>query len=215
MHFRLKPNELRVFIDNSRPKAAFVCEKQVEPFKALRRKGILNQIIGPKGDCDYSQLLERGTDLFRTLDLDRSETAVILYTGGTTGKPKGAMLSHENIWSTIQNVAFNERSTENDRALCFLPFHHVFGLMHIMNATILSGGCIELLPEFEMEEVLKILSKGKVTKLFAVPTIYVRFLALEDLKNKLGSVEVLFFRGCKYGRRSCPAVERAHGPFDS
>ena len=82
------------------------------------------------------------------------------------------MLSHENINTSAHNVAFCERSTANDRALCFLPFNHVFGQMHIMNATILSSGCLELLPSFDMDRVLGATESGRVTKLFAVPTVY-------------------------------------------
>jgi long-chain acyl-CoA synthetase len=102
------------------------------------------------------------------------------------------MLSHENINMAIQNVIFNERSSEKDRALLFLPFNHVFGQMHIMNATILSAGCLEMLPAFDMERVLEVLGRGLVTKLFAVPTIYVRLLTLENLKEKLKSVRYCF-----------------------
>ena len=106
--------------------------------------------------------------------------------------PKGVMLTHENILTAINYVVFNERSNENDRALCFLPFNHVFGQMHIMNATILSGGCVELLPAFDMDLVLDTMAGGLVTKFLAVPTIYIRLLALEGLKDKLGSVRYCF-----------------------
>ena len=93
---------------------------------------------------------------------------------------------------SIQNVVFCERSTENDTALLFLPFNHVFGQMHIMNATILSAGCIEMIPAFDMDAVLEALKEGRVTKLYAVPTIYARFLQLENLKARLGAVRYCF-----------------------
>jgi long-chain acyl-CoA synthetase len=139
-----------------------------------------------------NQLAELGTASFKARDRDREDTAAILYTGGTTGTPKGVLLSHENINASIQNVVFNERSTQEDRALCFLPFNHVFGQMHIMNATILSGGCLEMLPAFDMDRVLWLLKAGNVTKLFAVPTIYTRLLGLDGLKQKLGRVRYCF-----------------------
>ena len=94
--------------------------------------------------------------------------------------------------SNQSGVVFNERSTHTDRALCFLPFNHVFGQMHIMNATILSGGCLEMLPAFDMDQVLGLLAAGKVTKLFAVPTIYTRLLGLDGLKQRLGNVRYCF-----------------------
>jgi long-chain acyl-CoA synthetase len=64
--------------------------------------------------------------------------------------------------------------------------------MHIMNATILSAGCLEMIPTFDMERVLDLMTNGRVTKLFAVPTLYVRFLAVKKLKEKLGAVRYCF-----------------------
>jgi long-chain acyl-CoA synthetase len=136
--------------------------------------------------------MEKGNANFEALDRDRTDTAVILYTGGTTGIPKGVMLSHENVNAAIHTVVFNERSTPEDRALCFLPFNHVFGQMHIMNATILSAGCLELTPSFDLEKVLDLMAVGRVSKFYAVPTVYVRLLSLEGLKQKLGAVRYCF-----------------------
>jgi long-chain acyl-CoA synthetase len=64
--------------------------------------------------------------------------------------------------------------------------------MHIMNATILSGGCLEMLPAFDMDKILWLLAGDRVTKLFAVPTIYTRFLGLDRLKERLGNVRYCF-----------------------
>jgi long-chain acyl-CoA synthetase len=89
-------------------------------------------------------------------------------------------------------VAFSERSTEQDRALCFLPFNHVFGQMHIMNATVFSGGCLELLPAFDLERVLETLASGRITKFYAVPTVYIRLLALDRLPERLPGVRYCF-----------------------
>jgi long-chain acyl-CoA synthetase len=140
----------------------------------------------------FSDLVEMGNPSFVTVRRDRHDVAAILYTGGTTGTPKGVELTHENITHAIQNVIFSERSTEHDTALLFLPFNHVFGQMHIMNATILSAGCIEMIPAFDMDAVLEILGQGRVTKLFAVPTLYTRFLQLDNLKARLGAVRYCF-----------------------
>jgi len=133
-----------------------------------------------------------GTGSFEALNRDRTDTAAVLYTGGTTGTPKGVMLTHENINTSAHNVAFSEHSTETDRALCFLPFNHVFGQMHIMNATILSCGCLEILPAFDLDRILATMQSGKVTKLFSVPTVYARLLTLKGLKEKLGRVRYCF-----------------------
>ena len=63
-----------------------------------------------------------------------------------------------------------------------------------MNATMLSGGCIEMIPAFDLEEVLKITAAGKVTKLFGVPTVYVRLLSVENLRERLGAGTIASLR---------------------
>jgi len=188
----VKSNELSLLINHSKPKIIFTSDEKLDELAELRRDEYLEKIISPEGDMNFHELLEMGSGCFNALDRDRTDTAAILYTGGTTGIPKGVLLSHENINAALHTVVFNEHSDETDRALCFLPFNHVFGQMHIMNATILSAGCLELMPAFDLDRVLYAMGAGRVTKLFAVPTIYVRLLALERLKEKLGSVRYCF-----------------------
>ena len=188
----LKHDELSLLINHCRPKILYTFDEKLDDLAGFRGEEWLDKVISPQGDMDFEQLLDMGSGSFRAIDRDRSDTAAILYTGGTTGTPKGVMLTHENINTAIQNVIFHERSSEEDRALLFLPLNHIFGQMHIMNATILSAGCLEIIPAFDMERVLDLMASGRVTKLFAVPTLYVRFLAVEGLKKKLGSVRYCF-----------------------
>jgi long-chain acyl-CoA synthetase len=189
---QLSKDELSLLLNHSKPRMVFTSAEKLDSLEGFRSSGGLEKIICPGGDLDMKQLTELGSASFKARDRDRGDTAAILYTGGTTGTPKGVMLSHENINTSIHNVVFNERSTHEDRALCFLPFNHVFGQMHIMNATILSGGCLEMLPVFDMDKILGLLAAGRVTKLFAVPTIYTRFLGLDRLKERLGQVQYCF-----------------------
>jgi long-chain acyl-CoA synthetase len=102
------------------------------------------------------------------------------------------MLTHEGINFSSYSIAYYERSTEKDIALCFLPFNHVFGQIHIMNSTIMTSGCLEVLPTFDMEKVLEVLETGNITKFFAVPTVYIRLLSLPDLKETLGPLRYCF-----------------------
>lgn len=188
----LKISELALSVNETLPKIIYTYPDKLDDLKGMKRPGVLDKIICDDGDLDLDRLADMGSGSFTALERDRSDTAAILFTGGTTGIPKGVLLTHENICTAIQNVVFNERSDENDRALCFLPFNHVFGQMHIMNATVLSAGCLELLPSFDMERVLAVIGAGKVTKLFAVPTIYVRLLSLDGLREKLAGVRYCF-----------------------
>jgi long-chain acyl-CoA synthetase len=189
---QLSRDELSLLLNHCQPRMIFTSTGALERLEGFRASGSLEKVICPGGDLDMKQLTEMGSALFKALDRNREDIAAILYTGGTTGTPKGVLLSHENINTSIHNVVFNERSTHQDRALCFLPFNHVFGQMHIMNATILSGGCLEMLPAFDMDKVLGLLAAGNVTKLFAVPTIYTRLLGLDGLKQRLGKVRYCF-----------------------
>jgi long-chain acyl-CoA synthetase len=188
----LRKDEMELLIGHSRPKILFTTEEKLDLMSGLVESGVVEKIVCKGGEVSLDALMREGSPAFESIDRERTETAAVLYTGGTTGIPKGVMLSHENINAAIHTVVYNERSTEKDRALCFLPFNHVFGQMHIMNATILSGGCLEMLPAFDLERVLDVMKKGRVTKLFAVPTVYVRLLTLDRLKERLGSVRYCF-----------------------
>ncbi len=188
----LKGDELSLLVKHSRPKMIFTHDEKLDTLTGLRGEGFLEKVICPGGDISLDRLMETGSPNFKAMERDRSDTVAILYTGGTTGVPKGVMLTHENINSTILTVVYDENSNEKDRALCFLPFNHVFGQNHIMNSTILSAGCLELMPSFDMDRVLEAMGSGRVTKLFSVPTIFVRLLGLKGLKEKLGSVRYCF-----------------------
>ncbi|MCL6446725.1 MAG: AMP-binding protein [Armatimonadetes bacterium] len=188
----LTRDELANLINHVKPKIIFADPVRLGDIERLRDSAGLEKIICPDGDLDMQTLLKSGSGSLKALNRNRTDTAAVLYTGGTTGVPKGVMLTHENITFSSWSIAYHERSTEIDRALCFLPFNHVFGQIHIMNATIMSGGCLELLPSFDMERVLEAMEAGRVTKFFAVPTIYVRLLTVGDLEKKLGKVRYCF-----------------------
>ncbi|OGP94514.1 MAG: AMP-binding protein [Deltaproteobacteria bacterium RBG_16_54_18] len=188
----LSREEMTLLIQHANPRFLFATEDKLGDIQNLRGGGGLEKIICQNGELELQQLMAKGSGSFKALDRDRADTAAILYTGGTTGTPKGVMLTHENINVSSHNVAFSERSTEADRALCFLPFNHVFGQVHIMNATIISCGCLEILPAFDLDLILDITQSGRVTKLFAVPTVYTRLLNIDGIKEKLGKVRYCF-----------------------
>jgi long-chain acyl-CoA synthetase len=183
-------DEMALLVGHSKPRMVFT--DRAEEMARILGAGADGRVISPGTALDTAAFSRRAKGPVKALDRDRTDVAAILYTGGTTGTPKGVMLTHENINVSAHNVAYSERSTENDRALLFLPLNHVFGQMHITNATILSAGCLELIPSFNLDQVLAILKEGRVTKLFAVPTVFTRLLALPDLKERLGAVRYCF-----------------------
>ena len=183
-------DELTLLVGHSKPRIAFT--DRAEEMTRVLGPEAAGLVISRGGPLDMAAFCTRTKGYVGAVDRNRNDVAAILYTGGTTGTPKGVMLSHESINVSAHNVAFSERSTENDRALLFLPLNHVFGQMHIMNATIISAGCLELMPAFNLDKVIAVLKEGRVTKLFAVPTVFTRMLALPDLRAKLCAVRYCF-----------------------
>ena len=190
--YLLKKDELSKVLADCRPKILFTSEDKLSDFEAQRAESYLSVVVCDNGDISFVSLLEKGDPQFTTVNRHRDDTAAILYTGGTTGSPKGAMLSHQNLKSSIFNTAHYERCTMDDRALCFLPLNHVFGQVHIMNATIYSCGATILQPAFDMDQVLGALTKYRITKFYAVPTIYIRLLGLPNLKETFKSIRYCF-----------------------
>ncbi|SET00063.1 long-chain acyl-CoA synthetase [Salinibacillus kushneri] len=111
------------------------------------------------------------------LDLNRpvlkdDDIAVILYTSGTTGKPKGAMLTHKNLYSNAKDVADYLKMGPEDRVIAALPMFHVFCLTVALNAPLMNGGQVLIMPKFSPVEVFKGAEKYQITIFAGVPTMY-------------------------------------------
>jgi long-chain acyl-CoA synthetase len=105
-------------------------------------------------------------------DLGLEAPAVILYTSGTTGRPKGAVLSHGNVISNIAAKIHYTGMTVIDRALIFLPLYHCYGLNAVLNPVLEAGASAVLLAEFDLRSCLAAIRNHDVTMFFAVPSIY-------------------------------------------
>jgi long-chain acyl-CoA synthetase len=192
---QLKGDELEFQIKHSRSKLVFTFDEKLNDLSRFRGAGWLEKVISPQGDLDFKDLLNMGSGSFTAIERDPSDTALIIYTSGSLGRPKGVMITHENVNTAIQNIMFYEQSSAKDRTLLFLPFNHAFGQVHIMNGTILSAGCLELMSSVDLERILELMACGRLTKLFAVSTVYVRLLAEERLKEKMGALRFCMSSG--------------------
>src|SRR5207237_7969225 len=113
---------------------------------------------------------------FAALHLAASAPAAILYTSGTTGRQKGATLSHGNVLSNVHAVRECLRIEPADRLLLFLPRFHCFGQNFIMNTGFASGATLVLHRRFEPDRILESVVSDRVNMFFAVPTIYISLL---------------------------------------
>ncbi|MDG2003971.1 MAG: AMP-binding protein [Novosphingobium sp.] len=111
-----------------------------------------------------------------------SDLAMLQYTGGTTGTPKGAMLSHQNLSANARQIeAIDPQQLERDVIIGVLPFFHVFANACVINRTVLNGGCIAMLPRFRADQTLETLERVKATSMPGVPTMYQALLDHPDI----------------------------------
>lgn len=109
-----------------------------------------------------------------------SGRAMILYTSGTTGKPKGVVSTHAAIQAQISTLVEAWGWEADDHILNILPLHHVHGIINVLSCALWSGACCEFLPKFDMEQVFEVFKKGDVNLFMAVPTIYYKLITYWD-----------------------------------
>jgi long-chain acyl-CoA synthetase len=129
------------------------------------------------------QAIAGAPQAFDTVATDEDDTAVILYTSGTTGQPKGAELRHRNLRDNVLVGAelFGASSESPDRYLAVLPLFHAFGQTCVQNTALCYGGTIVMLPRFEARAALELMEREEITFFAGVPTMYWGLLgALDD-----------------------------------
>lgn len=118
-------------------------------------------------------------------EMDPSRRAMILYTSGTTSRPKGVVSTHAIIQAQIESLVRAWEWRPDDRIPLFLPLHHIHGIINILGSALWTGAQIEAFPRFEMEAVLERVAAKAYSLFMAVPTIYVKLIeALEGLPAK-------------------------------
>lgn len=136
-----------------------------------------------------------------------SDLAAMQYTGGTTGAPKGAMLSHQNLYANAMQAAmWNKVDPRGEgRTLAVLPFFHIFAMTAVMNATIAQGGCMIMHPRFELIKVLKDIDKKKPTVMPGVPTMFNAMLRY----GKIDNYDLTSLKACVSGGAPLPVEVKA------
>ncbi len=167
--------------------------RETTPIPDNPRISRFSQLIANKGVADFAAPKP-------------GDVALIQYTGGTTGTPKGAMLTHANLTANARQVdAIDPQPDADDRIVGVLPFFHVFANTCVLNRTVASGGMIAMLPRFDAAATLATIARVKATALPGVPTMYQALLDHPDTaKTDFSSLRV-----CISGGAPLPAEVKA------
>jgi len=192
-----KKDEVKAVVNNSHPSILVTSEDLSSQIPAQGDIPSVEEIIFVESDESYQSILHDTGAASSPMGTDTTgeDPASILYTGGTTGLPKGAVLTHRNLLYSAQNVAYHERMVPEDIGVCFLPLNHVFAQCHIMNTYFSSCATLVLFSSFEMDDVISAVAEYKATRFYAVPTIYIRILNAPETRKQLKSLRYAFSGG--------------------
>ncbi|MEM8937223.1 MAG: malonyl-CoA synthase [Pseudomonadota bacterium] len=199
--------EIDYFLSDAEP-AVFVCRpKDAEAIRPLADKAGVKALLtlNADGTGSLTDAADKHPKTFETVDRAADDLAAILYTSGTTGRPKGAMLTHNNMQSNCTTLRDLWQFTANDRLLHALPIFHTHGLFVATNVTLASGATIIFFPRFDADELISNMPKASV--LMGVPTFYSRLLASETFTKDVASKMRLFISG------SAPLSAETHAAF--
>ncbi|MEO5711408.1 MAG: AMP-binding protein, partial [Nocardioidaceae bacterium] len=195
----LKAREVQFYLEDSGASIVFAWEAMAdEAGKAAETVGI--ECVPVEAD-GFLELLAQHEPDDEVVERDGDDTVVLLYTSGTTGKPKGAELTHDNMTTNAATSAETLiEVTSEDVLMGCLPLFHCFGLTCGLNAAVTAGACLTLIPRFDAKKALEVVGRDDVTIFEGVPTMYAGMLHVEDAK----SYDVSSLRTCISGGSAMP-----------
>ncbi len=151
---------------------------------------IVTSLNVPEGCLSFYRFLDNGIDKPTNVRNSDEDVAVICYTSGTTGRAKGAMITHSNFISNISTLSQLWELTDRDRLMMALPMFHVHGLGIAVHGMVYCGYTMILLERFDAKKVMEGIDKYKCTVFMGVPTMYIKLLELDDCKYDLSSMRL-------------------------
>ena len=174
----LLPTALEVLDNSSLERLIVGCVAEALPpaksvlFRLFKRKETATVPHDPRV-TNYADLLRHGEDPTPVIIDPVEDVALLQYTGGTTGRPKGAMLTHQNLTANARQIRLIDPHPDAvDRIIAVLPFFHVFANTCVLNRTVLNGGEMVMLPRFEAVQVLAAIQRTSPTSMPGVPTMF-------------------------------------------
>jgi malonyl-CoA/methylmalonyl-CoA synthetase len=196
------PAEIAYFTGDAEPRI-FVCDPaKRDALSAAIDKSIRVETLAADGSGSIADLAKKAPDEFSGVSRGPDDLAAILYTSGTTGRSKGAMLSQDNLASNGRTLVDVWRFTSADTLVHALPIYHTHGLFVAINTLLLAGGRMIFLPRFDADEVMRQIPRA--TTMMGVPTFYTRLLAHPHLDRKHVAHMRLFISG------SAPLLAETH-----
>jgi long-chain acyl-CoA synthetase len=195
----LKAREVQYYLEDSGASVVFAWHAMAdEAGKAAEAVGIDCLPVEPG---EFLELLAQHEPDEEVEDREDDDTVVLLYTSGTTGQPKGAELTHRNLSTNaaLSSETLVELSSE-DVVMGCLPLFHCFGLTCGLNAAVLAGACLTLVPRFDAEKALEVIGRDRVTVFEGVPTMYAGMLNAPDAEK----YDVSSLRTCVSGGSAMP-----------
>ncbi len=193
------PNEIAYFIGDAEPAIFVTTQEKPSP------KSPIYLTLDDRGDGSLMALARTQNGKFVDEPTNEKTLCAILYTSGTTGKSKGAMLTQGNLISNAQILVQEWRFTSKDVLIHALPVYHTHGLFVAMNTVFLSGGVMLFRRKFDAEDVIRLIPQA--TALMGVPTFYTRLLQRPEIDRALCKNMRLFVSG------SAPLLADTHSEF--